>query len=103
VPEPPEASILLFKHLIAMAATPSRQALRRWGNSLGIRLPAAIAREAQLQEDQSVELSVVEGGVLIRPVQPRLSLAERLAAYEPMPGEPTEAMAFPPLGAEVVE
>ncbi len=89
--------------LISMAATPSRQALRRWGNSLGIRLPAAIAREAQLQEDQSVELSVVEGGVLIRPVQPRLSLAERLAAYEPMPGEPTEALAFRPLGAEVIE
>jgi hypothetical protein len=37
------------------------QALRRWGNSLGIRLPAAIAREAQLQENQPVELSVVEG------------------------------------------
>jgi antitoxin MazE len=36
-------------------------------------------------------------------VQPRLSLAERLAAYEPMAGEPTEAMAFRPLGAEVVE
>ena len=86
-----------------MAVTPSRQALRRWGNSLGIRLPAAIAREARRQEDQDVELSVVEGGVLIRPVQPRLSLAERLAAYEPMPGEPTEAMAFHPLGAEVVE
>jgi len=104
VPPPtPEASILLSKHLMSMAATPSRQALRRWGNSLGIRLPAAIAREARLQEDQAVELSVVEGGVLIRPVQPRLSLAERLAAYEPMPGEPTEAMAFPPLGAEVVE
>jgi antitoxin MazE len=51
-----------------MAGTPSRQALRRWGNSLGSRLPAAIAREARLQEDQSVELSVVEGGVLIRPV-----------------------------------
>ncbi|WP_094555291.1 AbrB/MazE/SpoVT family DNA-binding domain-containing protein [Synechococcus sp. 1G10] len=86
-----------------MAATPSRQALRRWGNSLGIRLPASIAREAQLQVDQAVELSVVEGGVMIRPVQQRLSLAERLAAYEPMAGEPTEAMAFSPLGAEVIE
>jgi antitoxin MazE len=86
-----------------MAATPSRQSLRRWGNSLGIRLPAAIAREAQLQVDQAVELSVVEGGVMIRPVQQRLSLAERLAAYEPMAGEPTEAMAFPPVGAEVIE
>ena len=102
-PQPPEASIPLSIRLMSMAATPSRQALRRWGNSLGIRLPAAIAREARLQEDQAVELSVVEGGVLIRPVQPRLSLAERLAAYEPMPGEPTVAMAFPPVGAEVVE
>jgi antitoxin MazE len=45
----------------------------------------------------------VEGGVLIRPVQHRLSLAERLAAYEPMAGEPTEAMAFRPVGAEVIE
>lgn len=97
------ASILLFIRLIPMAATPSRQALRRWGNSLGIRLPASIAREAQLQVDQAVELSVVEGGVMIRPVQRRLSLAERLAAYEPMAGEPTEAMAFRPLGAEVIE
>ena len=86
-----------------MTATPSRQALRRWGNSLGIRLPASIAREAQLQVDQAVELSVVEGGVMIRPVQHRLSLAERLAAYEPMAGEPTEALAFRPLGAEVIE
>ena len=77
--------------------------LTRSGNSLGIRLPASIAREAQLQVDQVVELSVVEGGVIIRPVQHRLSLAERLEAYEPMAGEPTEAMALPPVGAEVIE
>jgi len=47
--------------------------------------------------------SLVEGGVMIRPVQLRLSLAERLEAYEAMAGEPTEAMAFLPDGAEVVE
>jgi antitoxin MazE len=103
LPHRPGASIMLFIRLIPVAATPSRQALRRWGNSLGVRLPASIAREAQLQEDQAVELSVVEGGVMIRPVQRRLSLAERLAAYEPMTGEATEAMAFAPLGAEVIE
>jgi antitoxin MazE len=73
------------------------------GNSLGICLPAAIAREAQLQEDQAVELSVVDGGVMIRPVRRRFSLAQRLAAYEPMDGEPIEALAFRPLGAEVFE
>ena len=85
------------------AASPSRQALRRWGNSLGVRLPVAIARAAHLQEDQDIELSVVEDGVLIRPIQPRLSLEQRLAAYVPMPAEPVEAMAWEPLGAEATQ
>ena len=85
------------------AAGPSRQALRRWGNSLGVRLPVAIARAAHLQEDQDIELSVVEDGVLIRPIQPRLSLEQRLAAYVPMPAEPVEAMAWEPLGAEATQ
>jgi len=39
----------------------------------------------------------------IRPVQPRLSLLDRLAAYEPMPDEPTEAMAWEPTGVEVIK
>jgi len=85
------------------AAGPSRQALRRWGNSLGVRLPVAIARAAHLQEDQDIELSVVEDGVLIRPIQPRLSLEQRLAAYVPMPPEPVEATAWEPLGAEATQ
>lgn len=85
------------------AAGPSRQALRRWGNSLGVRLPVAIARAAHLQQDQDIELSVVEDGLLIRPIQPRLSLEQRLAAYVPMPAEPVEAMAWEPLGAEATQ
>ena len=50
-----------------------------------------------------MELTVVDDGVLIRPMQPRLTLAERLAAYEPMAGQPTEAMAWEPLGTERLE
>lgn len=87
----------------SMDASRSRQAVRRWGNSLAIRLPSAIARQARMREDQPVELSVVDGGVLIQPVSRRLSLAERLATYEPMDGEPVEAMAWEPLGAERLE
>ena len=86
-----------------MATDAPRQALRRWGNSLGVRLPAAIARQAHLQDRQTVELTVVEEGVLIRPVAMRPSLAERLAAYAPIPGEPVEAMAWSPVGAEALE
>lgn len=85
-----------------MALT-TRQAVRRWGNSLGVRLPAAIVREAHLLEDQPVELTVVEEGILIRPARPRLSLAERLERYRPMEAEATEMLAWQPIGAEVVE
>ena len=86
-----------------MAHQLPRQDLRRWANSLGVRLPAAIAREARLHNIHSVELKAVDDGVLIRPVQPRLSLAERLASYTPMEGEDTEAMAWDPIGTEVIE
>ena len=86
-----------------MAPQLPRQDLRRWGNSLRVRLPAAIAREARLQDNQTVELKVVADGVLIRPVQPRLSLEERLAAYMPMEGEAREAMAWDPICTEVIE
>ena len=92
-----------FKRVDPMAAASSKQAIRRWGNSLGVRLPVAIAREAHLLEDQEVELTVVEEGVLIRPAQRRLSLEERLAAYRPMATETVEAMAWQPLGAEALE
>ena len=72
----------------SMVASPRpRQSLRRWGNSLGVRLPAAISREAGLQDNQTVELRVVAEGVLIRPLEPRLTLAGRLAAWVPDRGD----------------
>ena len=86
-----------------VASPRPRQSLRRWGNSLGVRLPAAISREAGLQDNQTVELTVVAEGVLIRPVEPRLTLAERLAAFAPMEGQATEVMAWDPVGAEAIE
>ena len=87
-----------------MVASPRpRQSRRRWGNSLGARLPAAISREAGPQDNQTVELTVVAEGVLIRPVEPRFTLAERLAAFAPMKGEATEVMAWDPVGVEAIE
>jgi len=48
----------------------------RWGNSLGLRLPKAVAREAQLDEGDTVEVSVDNGAIVIRPSRPRYSLDE---------------------------
>lgn len=74
--------------------------IKHWGNSLGVRLPAAVAREARLDADQQVKITVEEGRVVITPVvQERLSLEQRLANFDPA-RHGGEAMATPSVGAE---
>ena len=54
--------------------------IKHWGNSLGVRLPAAIARAARLQADQQVQVRVDEGRVVIEPLADApLTLSQRLA------------------------
>ena len=58
--------------------------IKQWGNNLGVRLPAAVAREANLHVDQRVCVSVEGDHVVITPVDnSRLTLQQRLAAYDP--------------------
>jgi antitoxin MazE len=58
--------------------------IKQWGNNLGVRLPAAVAREAHLHVDQRVRVAVEGGQVVITPVvESRLTLEQRLAAYDP--------------------
>ena len=42
--------------------------IKQWGNNLGVRLPAAVAREAHLHVDQRVRVSVEGDQVVITPV-----------------------------------
>ena len=58
--------------------------IKQWGNNLGVRLPAAVAREANLRVDQRVRVSVEGDQVVITPVDDsRFTLEQRLAAYDP--------------------
>jgi antitoxin MazE len=53
--------------------------VQKWGNSLALRIPKSFAEEAGLREDVPIELSLVEGQLIIRPLGPeRLSLGELL-------------------------
>lgn len=74
--------------------------IKRWGNNLGVRLPAAVAREAHLHADQRVRISVQGGNVVITPVTDVLAtLEQRLALFDPA-RHGGEAMATQPVGAE---
>jgi antitoxin MazE len=75
--------------------------IKRWGNNLGVRLPAAVARAAHLHADQRVRVSVEEGLIVIRPeTEAALSLEQRLAQFDPE-RHGGEAMATRPIGAEL--
>ena len=59
--------------------------IKQWGNNLGVRLPAAIAREAHLHVDQRVRISVDAGQVVISPVTDvHLTLEQRLSLFDPV-------------------
>ena len=74
--------------------------IKRWGNNLGVRLPAAVAKAAHLHVDQRVRVSVEEGRVVIVPVgNAPLNLEQPLARFDPS-RHGGEAMATRPLGAE---
>jgi len=54
--------------------------VQRWGNSLALRIPKAFALDAQLENDSMVEISVVDGQIIVKPVSaPSWSLEELLA------------------------
>ena len=58
--------------------------LKNWGNNLGVRLPAAIARAARLHADQRVRITVEAERVIITPLHDDdLSLEQRLARFDP--------------------
>ena len=74
--------------------------IKLWGNNLGVRLPAAVARAARLTVNQRVRLTVEDGRVIITPHGDKpLSLADKLALYDPLV-HGGEAMATLPVGLE---
>ena len=74
--------------------------IKRWGNSLGVRLPVSVAREAHLHIDQQVSIGVEDGHVVITGlVDPPLTLEQRLERFDPVK-HGGEVMATRALGAE---
>jgi antitoxin MazE len=64
-----------------MQGEENMQTIRKWGNSLAIRIPMALASQLNVTEDSTVECSVVDGQLLVKPVnrKPKYLLCDLLA------------------------
>jgi antitoxin MazE len=57
-----------------------RTKVQKWGNSLALRIPKAFAHDARLENNSLVEIRLVEGQIIITPVEaPGWTLDELLA------------------------
>jgi antitoxin MazE len=75
--------------------------VQKWGNSLAVRIPAALARKVNFVAGQSVEVTTDDLGVVVhRKGPPTRTLAKRLAAFDP-DKHGGEAMPSGRIGAEV--
>ncbi|MEO5922986.1 MAG: AbrB/MazE/SpoVT family DNA-binding domain-containing protein [Bryobacteraceae bacterium] len=76
--------------------------VQKWGNSLAVRIPSAIAKSAGFKAGQPVQVSAQDSGVFVmRSGEPRLTLAQRLALFDPQ-RHGGEAMRSTPVGKEVL-
>jgi antitoxin MazE len=51
----------------------------RWGNSLAVRIPGIYAKDLDLKEGMELDMSLVEGGILLRPRPSGYTLEELVA------------------------
>jgi antitoxin MazE len=57
--------------------------INKWGNSLGVRIPQAIANEIGLKIGTVVDVSVVDKKVVISPVSKKFTLEDLLEGVTP--------------------
>lgn len=56
----------------------------KWGNSLAVRIPQALAKQASLREGDGVALALdSDGSIILRPTRRRYELAELVSRITP--------------------
>jgi len=73
----------------------------RWGNSLAIRIPKAFAVEIGLEEDSPIELSLVNGELVVAPRPKTAPRLEQLLAQVSEENLHDEVQTGPAVGREV--
>jgi antitoxin MazE len=55
----------------------------KWGNSLAVRIPGPYAKDLDLKEGMELDVSLVEGGLLLRPKQKPYTLDDLVKGITP--------------------
>lgn len=84
-----------------MAEVTERTKINQWGNGLALRLNSDVAKALGVEQGTPVSLIVDGGRLVVEKIQRRRTLEEMLAAYDPE-RHGGEAMAFEPVGREVL-
>jgi len=75
--------------------------IQRWGNSLALRIPKAFATTVGLANDSLVDVTLVEGKVVVTPLAPAAPTLEELLAAVTDENRHEEYVTAPSIGQEV--
>lgn len=75
--------------------------VQKWGNSLALRIPRSFAMDARLKQDSVVEISLVDGKLVIKPVSTRSYQLKKLVAKMSAENMHQEVVTGKPTGKEV--
>jgi len=75
--------------------------VRKWGNSLALRIPKPFAQDAAVREGTLVDLSVSEGVILVAPLRRKKLSLQQLLAKVSKQNLHSEIRTGPPVGREV--
>lgn len=55
--------------------------IQKWGNSLAVRIPKSFAVQTKIEQDMTVDLTIIDGKIIVEPEKkkPRFTLEELLS------------------------
>jgi antitoxin MazE len=89
------------------------QEIGKWGNSLGLRIPSAVAESIGLRQGDDVSIAVRDNAIVITPSK-QFSLEEQLAGFDmeaackaytncdPIPDDVHDFIHMEPVGREIL-
>ncbi|MBI5847537.1 MAG: AbrB/MazE/SpoVT family DNA-binding domain-containing protein [Nitrospirae bacterium] len=74
----------------------------QWGNSIGVRIPSAVAKKAGIGVNSTIEINNAEGGIIIKPAEKQEYSLKELVKEITAQNRHAEADYGQPVGKELL-